>query len=379
MGMYLGILCTMTNTFGRKGFYNTQEIGLGRALSRMGHQVVIYKCQKKELDIREEQQSLEEGLTIRYLPVAHIGAHGYLPAGIIDPDLEGLLCFSDNQVFTPHIYRYCKKNEIVFVPYVGKTRSAHHGLHAAGMNLWAASGTLKLYRNNAVIAKTETAAKELKKLGAKQISLAPVGLDTSVLKADFRSYDRDALREAFGFGKEDVVVCCVLQMRPSKRPLDLLRIFRNIKGRKQFRFLMIGEGPLREEVDQKILEYGLTEDVKIYPRVPYEDMWKVYTAADYYVNLNKKEIFGMAIMEAVYYEASVAAIEAPGPSLILKDMKGHRLCGDDSQIEEWLTGEYPAAEELRESAEKIPRNFGWKTCAETFVSIVQEAGEQIQR
>lgn len=29
--MKLGILCTMINGFGRRGYYNSQEIGLGRA------------------------------------------------------------------------------------------------------------------------------------------------------------------------------------------------------------------------------------------------------------------------------------------------------------------------------------------------------------
>ena len=46
--MKLGIICTMINGFGRRGFYNTQEIGLGRELVRQGHAVTIYKCVKKE-------------------------------------------------------------------------------------------------------------------------------------------------------------------------------------------------------------------------------------------------------------------------------------------------------------------------------------------
>lgn len=39
--MKLGIICTMINGFGRRGFYNTQEIGLGRELVRQGHAVTI--------------------------------------------------------------------------------------------------------------------------------------------------------------------------------------------------------------------------------------------------------------------------------------------------------------------------------------------------
>ena len=56
--MKLGILCTMINGFGRRGYYNSQEIGLGRALARKGHEVMIYKgidpSEKEEKVIRSQ-------------------------------------------------------------------------------------------------------------------------------------------------------------------------------------------------------------------------------------------------------------------------------------------------------------------------------------
>ena len=67
-------------------------------------------------------------------------------------------------------------------------------------------------------------------------------------------------------------------------------------------------------------------------------MWEIYEMSDYYLNMNKGEIFGMAIMEAVYYKTSVAAIRALGPSVTLKDMKGHKLCENDDEMAEWITG-----------------------------------------
>lgn len=370
--MKLGILCTMINGFGRKGFYNTQEIGLGRALARKGHKVVIYKCLKKEKNSKMEKIRIEPGLTIYYLPIGGLGAHGYLRTAILSKDLDGILCFSDNQVFLPHIYRFCRKHNICFVPYIGTTFSLHSGLHAKVMDTWFAAGTLRIFKKNPVIAKTQGAKKELEALGVKNIRIAPVGLDTAVLKNDFQSYNRDELRDSFGFAADDVILCNVSRLEPEKRPLDLLTIFRHIRGKKKFKLLLIGEGPLRSEVDKKIAEYGIADDVKLLNRVPYEEMWKIYTISDYFVNLNRGEIFGMAIMEAVYYETSVAASMAPGPSVTLKGMKGHCLCTDDQQIEEWLTGCYPSEEELKESAGKMVRNFSWDKCADTFCKVVEQ-------
>ena len=76
--MKLGIICTMINGFGRRGFYNTQEIGLGRELVRQGHAVTIYKCVKKEGAGEAERVELGDRLSILYIPVSSFGAHGCL-------------------------------------------------------------------------------------------------------------------------------------------------------------------------------------------------------------------------------------------------------------------------------------------------------------
>ncbi len=52
--MKLIILCTMLKQFGRKGHYNTQEIGLGRSLARMGHQVEVFKG----VPVRDQEETL---------------------------------------------------------------------------------------------------------------------------------------------------------------------------------------------------------------------------------------------------------------------------------------------------------------------------------
>lgn len=51
-------------------------------------------------------------------------------------------------------------------------------------------------------------------------------------------------------------------------------------------------------------------------------MWEIYEMSDYYLNMNKGEIFGMAIMEAVYYKTSVAAILRPGTFCNIKRYEG---------------------------------------------------------
>lgn len=371
--MKLAILCTMMKRFGIKGFYNSQEIGLGRALSEMGHTVIVYKGVKDPKQVETVQ--LNERLTVRYMRMPYFVAHGWMPDSEIDPTLDGILCFSDQQIFLPHVAAFCRRHNIVFVPYVGTTYSLYvHTLRGWIMDTLFAMTTLRLYKKIPILAKTEAAKKELTDLGVdgRLISIAPVGLDTGVLNKDFLSADRAALRRELGFAEDDVILCNVARLEEDKRPLDLLKIFLDVRGKKKFKLLIVGKGDLRRTMDEKIAACGLGDEVKILERVPYPEMWKIYTAADYYLNLSKVEIFGMAIMEAMYYHTSVAAIRAIGPSLTLKGMRGHRLCESDAEIEEWILGEYPSEEALQESAEKVVRDFSWRPCARAFVRQVEE-------
>lgn len=368
--MKLGILCTMINGFGRRGYYNSQEIGLGRALARKGHEVMIYKG--IDPSEKEEKVQVEKNLTIWYLPMKHLGAHGFMDCKYLDPQLKALFCFGDQQIFLPHVYRWCRRRRIPFVAYVGTAHSLDSNFKSKVMNALFAAGTLRIYKKNPVLAKTSAAKEELRQLGVPHAVIASVGLDTAVLKKNIPADEKMRLRKEHGFEADDVILCNVSRLSWEKRPLELIDLFLQVKGKKKFKLIIVGNGPLEEELNEKIRKNGLEKEVKIYPNVPYEKMWEIYEMSDYYLNMNKGEIFGMAIMEAVYYKTSVAAIRALGPSVTLKDMKGHKLCENDDEMAEWITGPYPSEKDLQESSEKMASTFTWDRCADAFLQASSE-------
>ena len=367
--MNIGIIVTIVGSFGKKGFYNSQEIGLGKALAKQGHTVLILKCIDKNFKYEKEQ--IAQNLEIEYLPVTHLGAHGYLPGKYIKSNFDAILAFSDTQIFVPHIYRFCKRNKITFVPYIGIAHSFQQNIKSKFMDALFKITTLRIYQKIPVIAKTSAAKDELKNLGVKTCNVAPVGLDTSKLNLNFRESDREALKMKYGFNKDDCIICFVARLKPEKRPVDLIHIFENIKDEGNRKLLIVGEGPEREQIDMLINKYNIMDRVKIFEKINYENMWEIHYISDYFVNLRAEEIFGMAVLEAVYYETSVAAIDAPGPSTILQGMKGHKICFSDLEIENWIKSEYPNEKYLRESSEKILENFTWEACAKTFVDMVK--------
>lgn len=266
--MKLGIICTMINGFGRRGYYNTQEIGLGRELERQGHEVTIYKCVKKTGGESIERVKLGNTLSILYIPVSSFGAHGCLDTAVLSTDLDAVLCFADNQIFLPHIYRFCARHEIRMVPYIGRTHSSSGGVHGFAMNTLFHLGTLRWFRRGPAISKIEEVRQELLQLGVKDVKVAPVGLDFSVMKSDFATYDRAALRREFGLLPEDMVICTVGRMGPEKNPLDLVEIYQQVREQKPCKLLLVGEGTQSEDLKTKIAASKWKSDIVLIDRKP---------------------------------------------------------------------------------------------------------------
>ena len=370
--MKLGILVTISNGFGKKGFYLSQEIGLGRRLHAGGHEVTVYKCVPHTSP--EEWESLDMGLSIHYIPTRSLGVHGYLPAHTIDPGLDALVAFADTQIFLPHIIRFCERNGICFIPYVGLAHSTQRKPRSQLMDAAFAHSTLKHYRNRPVLAKTPTVIRELQALGVKRCRLAPVGLDPVELKVDFRSEDRQALRAEYGYADDDTVVSFVGRLEPEKRPLDCLQIVARLAQRfphRRYRLLVVGDGSQRPAVDRAVADLGLSGMVTIIECIPHEDIWKIHYISDYIVNCCDHEIFGMALMEGVFYESSAAAVHAPGPDFILEGLAGHALCSGADDIERWIAEGNPSPSDLRASSEYLLKRFSWDRCANEIEDIAR--------
>lgn len=98
-------------------------------------------------------------------------------------------------------------------------------------------------------------------------------------------------------------------------------------------------------------------------------MWQIHYIADYFVNLRSEEIFGMAIMEAVYYKSCVVAIKAPGPNTILESMDGHYLCDKFSEIPLIISKSQINDEYLSQGKTRLQSFFTWKGVYDTIMKV----------
>ena len=62
---------------GKLGFYNSQAVGLAKAYTKMGYEVLIARPEKEIENIVE--QELQQGITLLSVPAKVLGVHSFYP------------------------------------------------------------------------------------------------------------------------------------------------------------------------------------------------------------------------------------------------------------------------------------------------------------
>lgn len=373
--MKIGILQTAykkADDYGK--FYNVQELGLARALAAEGHDVTLFKavdgagCEYKECDGR---------LLVKLISVKYLGINGLLDVKSLDPTIEKLIYFCDTQIIVPKVYRWCINNSIEFIPYVGVMEShSESGIKREVMD-FLSKRNLKVYKKCNILAKTPKIKEFLQYSKCTSVKLVSVGLDETVMNHAEMVMDCGETVS----NRDDFRILFIGRMEEEKHPLEMLTIFEKLldreagidAGQKKFSLVMIGDGYMFDEVEtaSKLIrkKYNLDEDrLQLIRKVEYSEMHRYYRSSDVYVNLNRVEILGMSILEAMYYECPVIAIDAPGPRFILaEDEVCGIITGNADEVEEKIVRLSKEAESYREMVEKaknrVRDEFTWSSIA----------------
>ena len=367
--MRIGILVPSIGAFGQKGFYNAQEIGLAKALGRLCSEVKVYRLIDRFAEERTGQIEGCNNATVWFLPAKRIGNNGFVDLSILDSMLDALVFFSDTQIIVPQVARWAKRNGVLLLPYIGVIESHSASKLKKTVMDFLFARNVAIYKKHHCMVKTPKVKEALHQLGVNQITVAPVGLDLSLLKADYTQADTEMLKQKYGYATKEKVLLFVGRMTEEKQPLRMIGLFDKLYHQDcDYRLLMVGVGELRDAVDSTVEIRGLSNYVQIIDRIPNKNIWELYRIADSFVNLNQQEIFGMAILEAMYYGCKVVAWKAPGPSFIIEDGVSGFLADSDVGILEAIAEKTIAP---KETHERIINHFTWDKTAEKIVSLAE--------
>ena len=355
---------------GKLGFYNSQELGLARALKKSGIQVTIVYPDKSGKPDWEE--SPEEGITILHKSCRAFGVHSFYKLDfLIERKIDVVHLDSDNQLYAPTVARFCKKHGIFCYNYIGTVYSdTENGLKKQLMNQ-ISRRNFRMFRKMLTIGKTEAVSQTLKKSGVPGVQVVPVGLDTSVIQK--AGVGKERPRGELGLPADKKLLLFVGRLEVYKRPFAALELLEKLGG--DYALAIIGDGGLREELKEKIQKSGYANQIYYFERVPNTQMYQYYAAADCYVNFNTHEIFGMSILEAMYQRCPVVARHAPGPDEIIESGRSGYLCDSEEEMAEIIAEGIPA-EIGMQAKERILQKFTWESSAKKILDLVEERREQ---
>ena len=368
--MRIGLLVTSIGNFGQKGFYNAQEIGLAKELDWLFDEVIIYKA----VPLTEtKSESLIDGCahsTLCQIPVKNNGINGIWDCGVMDTTLDALIYFSDTQLAVPKVYKWCRQNNILMYPYIGVIESHSTNKVKKFIIDVMFKRNIAVYRICTCFVKTPTVAERLGELGIKNSVLAPVGLDVSLLHRDYEKVSIEDIRIKYGYTGTEKILLFIGRLIEEKQPIRMIDILLDVRKQDQsYKLLMIGTGELKKSIKDKVMEYELNDYIQMIDRIPNSEIWELYRMSDVFVNLNQQEIFGMAILEAMYYGCKVVAWEAPGPNLIIENGRSGWFVRSNKEVIERILD---STDVTKEAHQRVLNKFTWKSSAKKIHSIIGE-------
>ena len=148
------------------------------------------------------------------------------------------------------------------------------------------------------------------------IEVVPNGVDLARLQQDIPPMPR----HAFGFAEGHVILVYTGRLSREKNLTLLLRAFKGVvEAFPQARLLLVGDGPERDNLEDRVKYMGLREQVRFTGMVPYEDIPRYLKAADAFVTASVTEVHPLSVSEAMAVGLPVLGIHSPGVGDTVED------------------------------------------------------------
>jgi glycosyltransferase involved in cell wall biosynthesis len=211
-----------------------------------------------------------------------------------------------------------------------------------------------------------------------RVALTPYVVDNDYIEAIAASADTKAIREQWGIPEDGVVAVFCAKFLPRKRPHDALRAFAQAGVPKSY-LLMVGEGPLGEDLRREAEHLGIEDRVRFIGMVKYSYLPAVYTASDVLVFPSSHEPYGLPVNEAMVCGIPVVVSDRVGAGLDLVEDGSTGFVyasGDVEALAGILREVLSNPEMLREMGEAARRRIGtWspRENAEATILAVEKA------
>lgn len=318
-----------------QSFYNSQEIGLARGLSGYGVHVDVYVAGKEPQVVTRDIASTGAG-TVRLFEVP------YVKLPLIDqaiyPKLLRLLAKGnydviqvneENELTSFMVARFARKQGISVVVYQGMYVQLTGRIYAAFQRLYD-SMFLPLFRRyvDLALVKTSRAGKHLESKGFKKIKLMPVGLDPT----PFSRQSEIRWREKLDIAASSAILLYV-GIFERRRNVDFMLDLARQLASDDVVLVMAGSGPEHARIAARVADEGIG-NVRLAGSVSQDALPSLYRESSLFLLPSNYEIYGMVVIEAMYFGLPVLSTRTAGPEDIIESGADGILL-DDVDVTQW--------------------------------------------
>ncbi|RED49523.1 N-acetyl-alpha-D-glucosaminyl L-malate synthase BshA [Seonamhaeicola aphaedonensis] len=292
--MNIGIVCYPT--FGGSGVVATE---LGLELSKRGHEIhFITYSQPVRLELISNNVHYHE-VNVPEYPLFHYQPYELaLSSKLVDMVKLHKIEILHVHYAIPHAYAaYMAKKmlleEGIHVPIVTT-------LHGTDITLvgshpfYRPAVTFSINKSDAVTAVSKNLKDDTLRLFdiKNMINVVPNFIDLDKYNHQFKDCQRGMMAS-----EDEKIITHISNLRPVKRVQDVITVFYNIQKEIPAKLMFIGEGPEKENVEQRCMELGIIDKVIFFGRS--NEIDKILCFSDLFLLPSLTESFGLAALEAM--------------------------------------------------------------------------------
>lgn len=203
------------------------------------------------------------------------------------------------------------------------------------------------------------------------VEILPNGIDVSMF-APVTSLERFAARKSLGLDTDDLMIISIANLRPIKdlgTLIDAARIV--LESRPNARFFLLGDGPLRQELENQVETLGLKDQIIFTGRR--NDTRNYLAAADIGVLTSRSEGSSNSVLEYMAMGLPIVASDIPANRDLIKEVLFRQ--GDSTQLADSLlrlARDVQFREQVSSRCRESAASFGMEMFAQRIQTFYNE-------
>ena len=359
--------------------YNHQEIGLAKALNRAGHQCdVVYYGGKKARTIKIGYNEKGEVFSLYYLRgIGFLKNVFYFGMGKIAKQYDIIHSIGYDNFQSWKFARCCPEKLVIY-----------HGTYYSPFNVRYNQKTpyidwlfLSAYKRNNIYFCTKSHLSEdfLRLKGLHNITSIGVGIDLGIIvnKADDTNEFVKELQNIKANGYK--LLLYIGRIEPRRNIKYLIDIISNCYQKCKIKLVVIGKGndPYKQECFEYIDSKHVREAILYREYLDQKYLKAIYQTCDVFLLPTYYDIYGMVLLEAMYFGKPVLTTLNGGSDMMIKDGENGFVL-ENNDVDKWLEKIYDLINDKKKSTligEKahttILESFTWDVLSKKFLEIYQ--------